>query len=74
MPESARPTRLLRLKNANVATTKVIKLPKVGWVAAYGLKGEHDVQQHIDFAARSLSEVFGENDRASSHCNRRGLS
>jgi hypothetical protein len=32
------PTRLLRLKNANVATTKVIKLAKVGWLAAYNLK------------------------------------
>src|SRR6266699_1512378 len=32
------PTRLLRLKNANVATTKVIKLAKVGWLAAYDLK------------------------------------
>ena len=31
-------TRLLRLKNPNVATTKVIKLAKVGWLAAYDLK------------------------------------
>jgi len=28
----------LRLSNANVATTKVIKLAKVGWLAAYDLK------------------------------------
>jgi hypothetical protein len=32
------PNRLLRLKNANVATTKVIKLAKVGRLAAYDLK------------------------------------
>ena len=32
------PARLLRLKNANVATTKDIKLAKAGWLAAYDLK------------------------------------
>src|SRR6266850_3425572 len=32
------PNRLLRLKNANVATTKIIKLAKVAWLAAYDLK------------------------------------
>jgi hypothetical protein len=32
------PNRLLRLKNANVAPTRVIKLAKVGWLAAYDLK------------------------------------
>ena len=31
-------TRPLRLKNANVASTKVMKLAKVGWLAAYDLK------------------------------------
>jgi hypothetical protein len=28
-----------------------MKSAKVGWLAAYDLKGEHDVQQHIDLAA-----------------------
>jgi hypothetical protein len=31
-------TRLSRLKNANVATTKVIKLAEVRWLAAYDVK------------------------------------
>ena len=35
----------------DVATTKVIKLAKVGWLAPTISNGEQDAQQHIDLAA-----------------------
>jgi hypothetical protein len=53
----------LWLSNANVATTKVIKLAKVGWLAAYDLKRRTrcpTVYRPCCFVI--WGDVFGEND------------
>jgi hypothetical protein len=52
----------IRSKNANVATTKVIKLAKVGWLA---LRSETESTMSNSISTlllRNLSDVFGEND------------
>jgi hypothetical protein len=55
------PARLLRLKNANAATTKVT-LPKVEWLAL-GSETENTMSNSIStLLLRNLSDVFGEND------------
>jgi hypothetical protein len=46
-----------------VATTKFIKLAKVGWLTAYDLKTENTMSNSIStLLLRNLSDVFGEND------------
>ena len=46
-----------------MASTEVIKLAKVGWLAAYDLRTENTMSNSIStLLLRNLSDVFGEND------------
>jgi hypothetical protein len=60
--ESAKPHSTVRLKNANVATTKATKLAKVGWLALRS-ETENTMSNSIStLLLRNLSDVFGENE------------
>jgi len=52
--QNQNPNRLLRLRNANVATTEVIKLAKVGWLAAYDLEMENTMPNSISMTQKAV--------------------